>query len=391
MKSRFLIIIAFTAFISVWGIDFPTRPRLAKGHLRTEEELTSYTYSLADTLTFEFQDKYLAEYSYQANKLEMVSVKELIDSSWLEIEKYLYQYADERITQELYQIYDSAWYNYQKKSYEYNQNGLITDYQLDNWSNSSWTPYLHIEYIYDTEGVLINEEWTYYTDREVALTYNLTYQYDSQERVVGEIWTSSTDNINWTNYLKGLYTLNDNSSIINEDWQTWVDTEWLSYLQYNHTFNSFNKIAYTEGVAFLDNQWQYYDNYSYLYNANQNVQQIIGKLWNSQTANWVNSYKYAYEYQELVTNSDNDALAHNLQVSLYPNPFNDEVKYDSEEQLNKVSVYNLKGQKLYSNSLNKSKGSLSLKTINEYPSGIYFFRFEDSQGNVSVSKQVKLK
>jgi NH3-dependent NAD+ synthetase len=56
--------------MAVWGNDFPTRPTINKKKLRTEEQMASYTYSLADTLTFELQDKYLAEYTYLHSKIE---------------------------------------------------------------------------------------------------------------------------------------------------------------------------------------------------------------------------------------------------------------------------------------------------------------------------------
>ena len=388
MKRSLLLILSLLVSIFAWGMDFPIRPTVDNNRFRTEEQLASYVYSLADTLTYELQDKYQADYTYQANKIEMVLVKELFENGWLEIEKYLYQYANDKITEELYQIYNDGWVNYQKQSYFYDEEGLLTDYQLDDWSDNAWSPNLHIDYTYNSERVLVNEEWTYYTNREVDYLYNATYQYDDQGRVNQETWTSSTDGINWTNYLKGIYTFNDNNSIIHEDWQYWYEPSWISYLQYNHTYNSFNKIEYTEGLSFYDDQWQLYDNYSYLYNDNQNVSLLVAKLWSAEEDDWVNSYKYTYTYQEIVSIDDNDVIANNFHVDVYPNPFNDKVRYDSKQQISKVSIYNLKGQKIFSSLLKGKKGSLS--NLDKHPSGIYFFKFEDEIGNDTVTKILKI-
>lgn len=388
-----MIVLYISIAVFAWSGEFPTKPTKSNSKTRpqrTEERLSSYLYSIADTLTYELNDKYLAEYSYLDNNIASVLVKELIDENWLEIENYQYQYNNDKIIEELYQIYDNGWVNYQKESYSYNDDESVINYQLDYWINNTWTPYLFIEYFYDTEGVLINEEWTYYsTTREIDTAYDVTYQYDQEGMVEGETWTYSTDNITWTNYLKGNYQRNDDDVITHEDWQYWSDTSWISYLQYNHTYNDFLLIEYTEGLTFLDNQWQYSDNYSYTYNSNQNTIDLIGKVWSAEQNIWVNSYKYQYEYQDIVSNNNNDVIANDFVVSLYPNPFNNKVKYDSKSQLNKVTVFNIKGQKIFSSLLHDKSGTLP--NLNESPNGIYFFRFEDTKGNVTVSKQVKLK
>ncbi len=390
MKRSLLIIICLSLSIFAWGTNFPTKPTKKQKDLRIEEQLSSYLYSLADTLTYELQDKYHADYSYTGTKIESVLVKELIDNNWSEIENYQYQYDEDRITEEVYQIYDNGWLNYQRESYTYNEDNLLITYQQDNWLNNAWEAYLLIDYIYDAEGVLINEEWTYYTtSREIDTAYDVTYQYDQEGMVEGETWTYSIDNINWINYLKGIYQRNDDYVIVHEDWQYWSDNVWISYLQYTHTYNDFLLIGYTEGLTFLDNQWQYYDNYSYTYNTNQNTVDIIGKLWSTDANNWVNSYKYHYEYQEVITSNQNVEIANDLNVSVFPNPIINEIKFASKNQLKKVSVYNLKGQRIYSSFLNDKQGTLL--NLNNYPNGIYFFKFEDDKGNVAVTKKLKIK
>jgi hypothetical protein len=117
----------------------------------------------------------------------------------------------------------------------------------------------------------------------------------------------------------------------------------------------------------------------------------VAKLWSTVENDWVNSYKYEYEYQEVVANEDNDVIVNNFSVSVYPNPLVNKVKYASKQQINKVSVYNLKGQKIYYSLLNNKKGTLNALNIKKYPSGIYFFRFEDNKGNTTTTKQIKLK
>lgn len=391
MKRSLLIVLYLTTFMAVWAIDFPSKPTINNKNLRTEELLAGYTYSLADTLTYELAETYQADYTYQDSLLETVLVKELINNEWSEIESYIYQYDEGRMTEELYQIYNSGWVNYQKESYSYNEEDLILFYDLDYWTDEAWDSYLHIDYFYDNDGDLVGEDWIYYTTGNVDAVYHADYQYDNQDRIIDELWTYTIDTTNWVNYLDIAYTRNDNNAITHEDWKYWSETAWISYLQYSHTYNNFDKIEYTSGLSLVDGQWQYYDSYSYSYNENQNLVLLLAKDWSTNNNDWVNSYQYEYDYQEIVTNYDNDAIANTFKVLVYPNPLINQVKYYSQEDLNKVSVYNLKGQRIYSSQLNNKKGTLSFDKLKEYPNGIYFFRFEDTQGNISVSKQVKLK
>ncbi|MBI9030867.1 T9SS type A sorting domain-containing protein [bacterium] len=390
MKRSLLLTLCLIISISLGGLKIDLRPEIKTRINRSQERLANYTYSLADTLTYEFLETYKAEYSYQEEVLESVLVKQLINGAWFEIENYTYNYQEDRILQETYQIYNDGWVNYQQENYSYNEEDLIISYQQDNWINDEWEAYLHISYSYDNQGFLVNEEWTYYTtSKELDTAYNVTYLYDTQGRVTSEIWTSSTDDITWINYLKGTYQRNTNGAIIEEDWQYW-STSWISYLQYNHTYNINDKIEYTEGLSLIDNQWQYYDNYQYYYNDNLNTIQIIGKLWDNETQVWNNSYKYDYQYQAVVSNDYNDVIANNLLVTTYPNPFTNDLKFTSDKKLSKVSIYNIKGQKISSQELNKKNGQLSLKALENHPSGIYFFKFEDKQGSKTISKQVKI-
>jgi hypothetical protein len=389
MKRSLLIILCFTTILAIWGNDLPAKPSLKKKNLTREEQLSSYTYSLADTLTYVLSDKYHAEYTYQNNLLESVLVEELFDTEWLAIENYLYQYEEDRITEEIYQIYDNGWENYQRESYTYNADSLMTSYQQDNWTDNNWEAYLHIDYSYDSAGLLLSEDWTYYSSRTIDEEYSAVYEYNSENSIIAELWTYSTDSVNWENYLNIIYERNSNNSISHENWKYWYETVWISYLQYTHTYNSFDDIEYTEGLYLVNNQWQYYDNYSYSYNENQNTEELLAKVWSSELNIWVNSYKYVYTYQEAVPNNNNDIISTPFNVTVYPNPFNNQAKYDSKQKINKLSVYNLKGQKISSSFLNSKSGTLP--NLNEYPNGIYFFKFEDDKGNVAVSKQVKLK
>lgn len=390
MKKLSLFLFIIFLMTSLWSLNILKKPEIKHKSPLRDDHLVSYIYSLADSLTYDFIETYKAEYSYQDASLESILVKQNIEDNWLEIENYIYTYQEDRILQEIYQIYDNGWINYQQENYTYNEEDLILTYQQDFWSNDTWQPYLHIDYIYDNEGFLINEEWTYFSSaKEIDAIYDVAYEYDSQGRVEVETWTYSTDDVNWNNYIKGIYQRNDSGSIIHEDWQSWSETTWLSYLQYNHTYDTNGLIDYTEGITFADNQWQYYDNYQYYYNDNLNTSQLISKLWDNENQIWNNSYKYDYNYEEVVNNSDNDVIANDFMVSLYPNPFIDEINFSSKNLIEKVSIYNIKGQKIYSSQVNSSKAS-NLKLTN-FPSGIYLFKFENSLGEVTVIKQIKIK
>jgi hypothetical protein len=80
-----------------------------------------------------------------------------------------------------------------------------------------------------------------------------------------------------------------------------------------------------------------------------------------------------------ITHSANDVL-------LYPNPANNElnVVYDGSADIKNIGVYNIIGKLLTVYKVSGASANLNLEHI---PSGIYFVRLLNSQGNAVVTRK----
>lgn len=74
--------------------------------------------------------------------------------------------------------------------------------------------------------------------------------------------------------------------------------------------------------------------------------------------------------------------ANNLEVGLYPNPVNDILNIDTNEEILSVEVFALQGQKVLSSKQNKIN-------VAELPAGIYLVRIEDVNNNIATKKIIK--
>jgi len=80
-----------------------------------------------------------------------------------------------------------------------------------------------------------------------------------------------------------------------------------------------------------------------------------------------------------VTSSSNDAI-------LYPNPANNElnVVYDASADIKNIAVYNIIGKVMTVYKVTGSNANLNIENI---PSGVYFVRLYNDQGNVVVTRK----
>lgn len=91
------------------------------------------------------------------------------------------------------------------------------------------------------------------------------------------------------------------------------------------------------------------------------------------------------EITNLYTNntlSTSDFNQNNLKVTLYPNPVNDILNIDVENEIKLIEIYNIQGQKV----LQSSNKQIETNSLN---SGIYMVRIEDVNGAVATQKLIK--
>lgn len=84
------------------------------------------------------------------------------------------------------------------------------------------------------------------------------------------------------------------------------------------------------------------------------------------------------------TNAPLTSESHNsaLKFSMYPNPANDWVTLETEEEIKLIEVYSLQGQTV----LSSTEKQLNISSLS---SGIYVIKIEDVEGKISIQKLIK--
>jgi hypothetical protein len=84
-----------------------------------------------------------------------------------------------------------------------------------------------------------------------------------------------------------------------------------------------------------------------------------------------------YQYQDLVPiQCDNfspvNEISNSIEISIYPNPFEDYVSVNSKDKIKELEIYNMSGQKLISIKNNENNLQINLS---KFATGIYYFKF----------------
>lgn len=99
-------------------------------------------------------------------------------------------------------------------------------------------------------------------------------------------------------------------------------------------------------------------------------------------------YNYPLTQTEITNLYNNNTLStsdfneNNLKVAMYPNPVNDVLNIEIENEIKSVEIYNIQGQKV----LQSSNKQIETNSLN---SGIYMVRVEDVNGAVATQKLMK--
>ncbi len=80
--------------------------------------------------------------------------------------------------------------------------------------------------------------------------------------------------------------------------------------------------------------------------------------------------------------SSSDFNQNNLKVAMYPNPVNDILSIDIENEIKSVEIYNIQGQRV----IKSNSKQIETSSLN---SGIYMVRIEDTNGGIATQKLIK--
>ncbi|OEK08355.1 hypothetical protein A8C32_02580 [Flavivirga aquatica] len=80
----------------------------------------------------------------------------------------------------------------------------------------------------------------------------------------------------------------------------------------------------------------------------------------------------------------------NLDASIYPTPFNDELNIRfNKGSVQKVNIMNIHGQIVYSKKLSKNTNQLKIESLNHLSKGIYFLNLTNIEGQIKMMKIIK--
>jgi hypothetical protein len=313
---------------------------------------------------------------------------------------------------------------YKKTIYEYDdQNRLIHQFQY-NKALESDPQVLNIRFywILDEDSV-IERYFVYFDLQNQPTSYTHTvFLHDAQKRNVGFLAYSSTDSLNWAvaNDCVTTYHPNDTSTGLNMinyykygyivdsyvsaggytpysmmagfTVRTWTNNDWVNTNRAEYAYNNDNTLqSYTN--SYVNPDWYVYNRYVYDYNANLVPTQISYQLMDNVNNVWLGYQKiHNLTWGEFVGNNDETTPGIALGLSVYPNPFQNDITINLRSKDNSTfdaGIYNIKGQ-LVKQFTNQRSQSLTWdgkdQAHKSVSNGIYLIKV--NQNGKSITKKI---
>ncbi|PQJ72542.1 T9SS type A sorting domain-containing protein [Polaribacter butkevichii] len=307
------------------------------------------SYENFDFLTGNRSSGYKTTYTYNGDHKIITSIdQELIDNSWVNEDKITYTYANNKITGVVDQSWNGNDWVYlidsdeqdasSKVTVEYGSNGLVFEFVYEKWNGSSW----------DKDG---KDTMTYNSNNK--LIQNLS-----------QTWSGTS----YVNEYKSENTYDASGNLILEKEFVFENGAFTSEYETSYTFDT-NKLMST-----IINPFKDILGFAYLTGEDN---RFINKIISS--SNGVND-RTIYYYNG-ATASVNDFTA--LRFDAYPNPTNSIITIDTENlDIEKVDVYNVLGNKIFSSSKHKLD-------VTSLTNGIYLLKVHTKEGRIGSKRFIK--
>ncbi len=392
--------------------------------------LSEQVYVGLDGLIYTLLDKY--NYYYNSGfpaRLDSIIVSYYVEDTepfdWVANDNYRYYYdaSGEYITcMDYYFLFGQTVLHRFTGEYDA-QNRLTEVIEHSYYNNRTLHPIARTNVLYENGLVSSFVSYYYPSGTGSGAYYKKALTKDTQGRVVMQTEQSSADSINWTNNMRTLYTYHQDDTSTG---QSYVD-----YISHHMVENGFDYLALISDIpgmtsfvtvqSYMDSVWvdmyRYIDNYDtsgrhssriyqvsidqgpwqneikYEYTYNQNGNLIMKTLCSWGTTDWLfTSNLYEYTWEQFNPNEDENITTEPLNMSVYPNPFNDNVyiRFDGKDyEPVETSVYNIRGQLIKSLG-NSRKTSVTWDGKDNHgksvSNGIYFIKA--TQDGKSISKKV---
>ncbi len=282
-----------------------------------------YRYVIDDSSVL--QDRYLLVHDTNGN-LTQITKQNFQDPSWYDVERRIFTYDQDRISEVLHEIRNAGqWENYTKYELTYSANNIeiCKKYFSGTWiSNTLYT----------------------ITHNGTAITERLKQNYDANDDTV------------LNNRSKLEYQLNGDLPVIC-NYSLWQDSLWVSDMRYTYNYDTEMRLVQIDSEIYAQGQW-------------------------------LDSFRDVFTYLAVTAVTEN-APAPVFLLTNYPNPFNPEttIQYSLNNPGEVcLEIYNLKGQKVKTLvDAQVSAGSHSTVWKGEtdsgkdVSSGVYFLRLVSGQ------------
>ncbi len=365
-------------------------------------QIDSVVYSRYDSTAFTYTPFKTKKYYYAANgedlvRSDVINASSSPGSYW----KYIYEYDDQHrlIHQNLYSVQSNGTVVIQSRYHWIINNDMITDwFQVHFEYSAQPTEYVRTSYLHDAQGrntgylrTYCSDSLNWVNDGNCVITYNPSDTSTGQNMI---------DSISRLSPLQ-LFSVDSNIvpipyNMFSENiTRYWTNNTWENSAKIVCTYNNNNNLqSWTR--YYYDDDWWVYDRYIYDYDTNGNLSQVSYQTWYNAINNWAAYSKIDnLSWEEMTPNADettNEAL---MELSAYPNPFNNEIHINLNSKNNasfEAGIYNIKGQLIKQFNKQKSKSFTwdgkdndNLPTAN----GIYLIKVNQN-GHTASQKIIKV-
>ncbi len=298
-------------------------------------------------------------------------------NGWVNSTQYLYSY-DANNNQTLFKYNNwngSAWENYLQVIYTYDANLNLSIAITQLWNGNAWENYDQSTSVYDGFNNLTSYTYQNWYDDEWKNTWRYTYSYDGNNHLISQLNQNWFFNdVDWTNADLYTYYYDTNNNLSSKLHQTWNGSDWEDYGLYTYTYDANHNLTgeFTFGLDGMD--WVNFLQHTVTYDVNNFTISDTYKSLNF-TTNEIEFGDSTHYYFHTLTGMD-EVTAKEGSINVYPNPTDGKFTLCSNNTLRAVEIYNLLGERIYSNSKIWEQDSIEID-LSSFGTGIYFINMDD--------------
>jgi len=332
--------------------------------------LISYLYQTWSGSTWVNSGQFIEAYDAN-NNLTSDLAQNWDGSSWVNSTQYIYTYdANNNQTGYLYQYWAAnAWVIVWQMIMTYDTNNNQISELDQNWNGSIWVNSSQYIYAYDANNNLISYLYQTWSGSAWVNSSQGAYTFDAHNNQTSELdqnWDGST----WVNSGQYIDAYDVNNNLISSLYQTWNGSTWVNYLQYIYIYDANNYLISWLTQYWSGSRWVTSRQGANTYDVNNFMQSHTSKSWNTDGTE-VTRGDSTYYYFHVINDGINNLIGQNGNVVVYPNPSNGKFKICSYSPISAVEIFNLPGERIYSEFNFNQQGSIDLSG---YLSGIYFIK-----------------